>query len=52
MQIDQEQLKKIILDSKLVSHDDLDEAIKKAKEKKQKFGVKWPKMDLFSVKWF
>ena len=38
MQVDQEQLKKFILDSKLVSHDDLDEAVKKAKEKKQKFG--------------
>ncbi len=38
MQIDEEQLKKFILESKLVSHDDLDEAVKKAQAKKQKFG--------------
>lgn len=38
VQIDQEQLKKFILDSKLISRPDLDEAIKKGIEKKQKFG--------------
>ncbi len=38
MQIDEEQLKKFILESKLVSRSDLDESIKKAEEKKQKFG--------------
>ena len=38
MQIDEEQLKKFILESKLVSRTDLDESIKKALEKKQKFG--------------
>ena len=38
MQIDEEQLKKFILESKLVSRPDLDESIKKAQEKKQKFG--------------
>ena len=38
MTIDQEQLKKFILDSKLVSRADLDEAVKKARVKKQKFG--------------
>jgi type IV pilus assembly protein PilB len=38
MQIDEEQLKKFILESKLVSRSDLDEAIKKAEGKKQKFG--------------
>ena len=38
MEIDEEQLKKFILDSKLISRTDLDEAIKKGVEKKQKFG--------------
>lgn len=38
MQIDEEQLKKFILESKLVSRSDLDESIKKAETKKQKFG--------------
>lgn len=38
MQIDEEQLKKFIIDSKLVSREDLESAIKKAEEKKQKFG--------------
>ena len=38
MEIDEEQLKKFILESKLVSHADLDEAVKKAQEKNQKFG--------------
>ena len=37
MQINEEQLKKNILDSGLVSRSDLDDAIKKAEEKKQKF---------------
>ena len=38
MQIDEEQLKKFILESKLISRSDLDSAIKKAETKKQKFG--------------
>ncbi len=38
MQINEEQLKKFILESKLVSWVDLDESIKKAEEKNQKFG--------------
>lgn len=38
MQINEEQLKKFILESKLVSHSDLDSAVKKAETKKQKFG--------------
>jgi type IV pilus assembly protein PilB len=38
MQINEEQLKKFILESKLVSRTDLDESVKKAEEKKQKFG--------------
>lgn len=38
MQIDEEQLKKFILESKLVSRSDLDESIEKAETKKQKFG--------------
>lgn len=38
MIIDPDKLKKFILDSKLVSREDVDEAIKKAGEKKQKFG--------------
>ena len=38
MEIDEEQLKKFILESKLVSRIDLDEAIKRGEEKKQKFG--------------
>ncbi|MEI7764947.1 MAG: ATPase, T2SS/T4P/T4SS family [bacterium] len=38
MQIDEDQLKKFILESKLVSRSDLDEALVKATEKKQKFG--------------
>ncbi len=37
MEINEEQLKKFILESKLVSRSDLDEAVKKAQEKKQKF---------------
>jgi type IV pilus assembly protein PilB len=36
MEVDQEQLKKFILDSGLISRADLDEEIKKAEEKKQK----------------
>lgn len=36
MQVDEEQLKKIILDGGLISRDDLDAVDKKAKEKKQK----------------
>lgn len=36
MQINEEQLKKIILDSKLISHSELDELIDKAKAKNQK----------------
>src|SRR3989338_1872219 len=38
MQIDEEQLKKFILDSGLVSRSDLDSAVKVAAAKKQKFG--------------
>lgn len=38
MIIDQEQLRKFILDSKLVSREEIDDSIKKAKTKKQKFG--------------
>jgi len=38
MQVDQEQLKKILLDSALISRSDLEEEIKKAEEKKQKLG--------------
>jgi type IV pilus assembly protein PilB len=38
MQINEEQLKKFILESKLVSRTDLDEVVKKAETKKQKFG--------------
>ena len=38
MQIDEEQLKKFILESKLISRSDFDSAIKKAETKKQKFG--------------
>jgi len=38
MQVDEEKLKKYILDSNLVSRTDLDSAIKKAETKKQKFG--------------
>ena len=38
MQINEEQLKKFILESKLVSRADLDESIEKALAKKQKFG--------------
>ena len=38
MQIDEEQLKKFILDSGLVSRSDLDSAVKVAATKKQKFG--------------
>src|SRR3989344_2995777 len=38
MQIDQEQLKKFILDSKLVTRSQMDDAVRKAEEKKQKFG--------------
>jgi len=38
MEIDEEQLKKFILESKLVSRSSLDEAVKKAEDKKQKFG--------------
>ncbi len=38
MEIDEDQLKKFILESKLISRDDLEEAVKIAKEKKQKFG--------------
>lgn len=37
MQINEEQLKKIILDSKLVSRTDLSQAVNKAEESKQKF---------------
>jgi type IV pilus assembly protein PilB len=36
MQINEEQLKKVILDSKLISHSELDELIDKAKSKNQK----------------
>jgi type IV pilus assembly protein PilB len=38
MQIDEEQLKKVILDSGLIKRGDLDAVIKEAEEKKQKFG--------------
>jgi len=38
MQIDEEKLKKFILESKLISRSDLDESVKKSQEKKQKFG--------------
>ncbi|MBY0376602.1 GspE/PulE family protein [Patescibacteria group bacterium] len=38
MQISEEQLKKTILDSKLIPSDVLDELVKKAEEKKQKLG--------------
>ena len=38
MEIDEDQLKKFILESKLVSRTDLDDAVKKAQDKKQKFG--------------
>lgn len=38
MEVDQEQLKKFILDSGLISRADLDEEIKKATEKNQKLG--------------
>ncbi|MFH1608741.1 MAG: hypothetical protein ABH951_01830 [Patescibacteria group bacterium] len=38
MQVDQEQLKKFILDSGLLSRSELDEAVKKAINKKQKLG--------------
>ncbi len=38
MQIDEEQLKKFILDSGLVKRSDFDDVAKKAQEKKQKFG--------------
>lgn len=38
MQINEEQLKKFILDSGLVNREDLDTAVKEAKEKKQKLG--------------
>ncbi len=38
MEIDREQLKKFIVESKIVSRTDLEEAIKKAEETNQKFG--------------
>ncbi|TSC78047.1 MAG: type IV pilus assembly protein PilB [Parcubacteria group bacterium Gr01-1014_24] len=38
MVIDEEQLKKFILESGLINRPDFDSAVKKAKEKKQKFG--------------
>ncbi len=38
MQIDEEQLKKFILESGLISKNDFDTAVKEAEEKKQKFG--------------
>jgi len=38
MEIDEEQLKKFILESKLVSRSDLDEATKESEKKNQKFG--------------
>ena len=38
MQIDEEQLKKYILESGLVTRSDLSEAIKESEEKKQKLG--------------
>jgi type IV pilus assembly protein PilB len=38
MQVDQEQFKKILLDSAFISRSDLEEEIKKAEEKKQKLG--------------
>ncbi|MFA5095576.1 MAG: ATPase, T2SS/T4P/T4SS family [Candidatus Paceibacterota bacterium] len=38
MQINKEQLKKVILDSGIVSRSELDEAVKKAEAKKQKLG--------------
>src|SRR5438552_3799947 len=38
MQVNEEQLKRFILESGLVSRSDLDAAVKEAEEKKQKFG--------------
>ena len=38
MQVDQEKLKTFLLDSKLISRDELEKEVKKAQEKKQKLG--------------